>query len=249
MGRLDGRVCVITGAGGSLGREVARLFSSEGAELCVADIDGDAAQETAAVCEGTGAIAVRVDVTDQASVAALYDAASAVFGGVDVIFNGAGLNHAMTAEDTVDPSLEVWRHVQSVNSTGTFLSCTHGIELLLRGGGGSVINGTPPLLAIDDDAAAASRGSVLALTRTLARRFAGRGIRVNALCPGPVSDPASTAIAGQQVWVEEQDALPMRRLAEPSEIAPGALFLASDESSYMTGVALVVDGGLSVGRL
>jgi NAD(P)-dependent dehydrogenase (short-subunit alcohol dehydrogenase family) len=251
MGRLDGKVCVITGAGGRVGREAAVLFAREGAELCVADLDGDAAQRTAAACGGGGgAIAIRVDVTDEASVAALYEAAAAVFGGIDVLFNNAGVKPppGLGAElSVVEPSTEVWRHVQAVNAAGTYLCCNEGIPHLLRRGGGSVINGTASyLVGGDDDSSAAARGSVLAFSRSLARRFAGHGIRVNALCPGPVRDlPSPIGDTGEPSASDERR-LPMRRFAAPREIAFAALFLASEESSYVTGATLVVDGGLGV---
>ena len=247
MKRLDGKVCVITGAGGGIGREAALLFSSEGAQVCVADVDAEAGERTASECAG---LFVGVDVTDPSSVAALYAAAVERFGGIDVLYNNAGI---MPADDAsvLDTDLDAWNRVQAVNATGVFLCCKHGIPHLLDRGGGSVINVASFVAlmgaATSQIAYTASKGAVLSLTRELAVEFARRGVRVNALCPGPVETPMLMRLFEDDPAAFERRRvhLPMGRLAKAREVALGALFLASDESSYVTGATFLVDGGLT----
>jgi NAD(P)-dependent dehydrogenase (short-subunit alcohol dehydrogenase family) len=183
MGRLEGKVCVITGAGGGMGREAALLFAAEGARVCAADVDGEAAERTAA--ELPDGLAVRVDVADERSVEAMYRAAAARFGGLDVLYNNAGISPADDA-GVLETELEAWQRVQDVNTTGVFLCCKHGIPYLLERGGGSVIN-VASFVALLGAATSqisytASKGAVLALSRELAVQFAREGVRVNALC-------------------------------------------------------------------
>src|SRR6476620_4333828 len=189
MGRLDGKVCVITGAGGGMGADAAEVFTREGAEVCVADVDAGAAEQVAA---GVGGLAVQVDVGDGASVEATYRAAAAEFGGIDVLYNNAGISPA-DDDSILDTSLDAWERVQAVNTRGVFLCCKHGIPYLLERGGGSIIN-VASLVALVGAATSqisytASKGAVLSLSRELAVQFARQGIRVNALCPGPVKTP------------------------------------------------------------
>lgn len=248
MGRLDGKVCVITGAGSGIGREAAQLFSEEGARLVIADVDLAAAEETAAACED--AIAVQVDVADEASVAAMYRAGASHFGGIDVLYNNAGI---MPADDAsiLDTGLDAWNRVHAVNTTGVFLCCKHGIPHLIERGGGSVINVASFVAlvgaATSQIAYTASKGAVLSLSRELAVEFARRGVRVNALCPGPVETPLLMRLfEGDPAAYERRRVhLPMGRLAQAREVAEGALFLASDASSYVTGSTFLVDGGLT----
>ena len=248
MGRLDGKVAVITGAAGGMGREAALLFCSEGAKVCVADVDGDAAERTAA--DAGEAFFCEVDVSDPASVGAMYDATAQRFGGVDVLYNNAGISPADDAS-IVDTELDAWERVQAVNTRGVYLCCKHGIPYLLGRGGGSVIN-VASFVALVGAATSqisytASKGAVLSLSRELAVQFARQGIRVNALCPGPVETPLLLRIFGDDPAAYERRKihLPMGRLAKPREIVNAALFLASDEASYVNGATFVVDGGLT----
>jgi NAD(P)-dependent dehydrogenase (short-subunit alcohol dehydrogenase family) len=249
MGRLDGKVAVITGAGGGMGRDAAILFTKEGARVCVADVDVAAAKDSAAACEGE-AFAHHVDVADEASVRRMYAATNEHFGGIDVLYNNAGISPADDA-GILDTSVEAWLRVQDVNAKGVFLCCKHGIPYLLERKGGSVIN-VASFVAIIGAATSqisytASKGAVLAMSRELAVQFARQGIRVNALCPGTVETPLL-----QRIWGDDPDAaqrrlvhIPVGRLAQPREIVNAALFLASDESSYVNGATFLVDGGVT----
>jgi NAD(P)-dependent dehydrogenase (short-subunit alcohol dehydrogenase family) len=249
MGRLDGKACVITGAGGGIGREAAQVFTAEGARVCVADVDLEAAEETVTLCGGD-AFAVRVDVAHEADVQAMCAATAERFGGIDVIYNNAGISPADDAS-ILDTDVEAWERVQAVNTRGVFLCCKHGIPHLLERGGGSVIN-VASFVAILGAATSqisytASKGAVLSISRELAVQFARQGVRVNALCPGPVETPLLLRIFGDDPAAFERRRihLPMGRLAKPREIVAAALFLASDESSYVTGATFLVDGGLT----
>jgi NAD(P)-dependent dehydrogenase (short-subunit alcohol dehydrogenase family) len=249
MGRLEDKVCVITGAGGGMGREAATLFTREGAKVCAADVAADAAEETAGLCEGD-AFAQAVDVADEAQVEALMAATAERYGGIDVLYNNAGISPADDAS-VLETSVEAWQRVQDVNAKGVFLCCKHGIPRLLERGGGSVIN-VASFVAILGAATSqisytASKGAVLAMSRELAVQFARENVRVNALCPGPVETPLLLSIYGDDPAALERRRIhwPTGRLAKPAEIVQAALFLASDESSYVTGATFVVDGGLT----
>ena len=247
-GRLEGKVAVITGAGGGIGREAALVFSAEGAAVCVADVDGEAAERTAS--EAREAFAVEADVADSEAVRDLYRQAVERYGGIDVLYNNAGISPADDAS-ILDTELDAWERVLAVNARGVFLCCKHGIPYLLERGGGSVINVASfvALLgaATSQIAYTASKGAVLALSRELAVEFARRGVRVNALCPGPVETPLLLRIYGDDpaAFDRRRVHLPMGRLATPREVVNAALFLASDESSYVTGATFLVDGGLT----
>ncbi|HEY8647659.1 MAG TPA: glucose 1-dehydrogenase [Gaiellaceae bacterium] len=248
MGRLDGKICVITGAGGGIGRVAAKLFSEEGARVCAADVNLEAAEQTAS--ETRDAFAHQVDVADEASVKAMMDATAERYGGIDVLYNNAGISPNDDAS-VLDTSVDAWDRVQAVNTRGVFLCCKHGIPHLQQRGGGSVIN-VASFVAILGAATSqisytASKGAVLSMTRELAVQFARENIRVNALCPGPVETPLLLSIFGDDPAALERRRAhwPMGRLAKPREIANGALFLASDESSYVTGSTFLVDGGLT----
>jgi NAD(P)-dependent dehydrogenase (short-subunit alcohol dehydrogenase family) len=248
MGRLDGKVAVITGAGGGMGREAAILFAEEGAQVCAADIDGDAAEQTAA--DAGEALAVQVDVSDSASVQAMYAAAAERFGGIEVLYNNAGISPA-DDDSILETEPDAWDRVQNVNTKGVYLCCKHGIPYLLERGGGSVIN-VASFVALMGAATSqisysASKGAVLSMSRELGVQFARQGIRVNALCPGPVETPLLLRIFGDDPAAYERRRvhLPMGRLAKPREIVNAALFLASDESSYVNAATFLVDGGLT----
>ena len=240
MGRLDGKVCVITGAASGIGAETARLFGEEGATVVGVDLVEGAA----------GDLALTADVTDEHQVREMYARARDELGRIDVLFNNAGISPPDDAS-VLDTSLGAWQRVQDVNLKSVFLCCKHGIPHLLDAGGGSVIN-TASFVAVMGAATSqisytASKGGVLALSRELGVEFARRGVRVNALCPGPVNTPLL-----QELFAKDPEKaarrlvhLPMGRFAEAREIAQGALFLASDESSYVTASTFLVDGGLS----
>jgi NAD(P)-dependent dehydrogenase (short-subunit alcohol dehydrogenase family) len=248
MGRLDGKVAVITGAAGGIGREAALLFSREGASVVVADVSSESGEATAAECRE--AVFAQVDVGDAQSVEAMYATATQRFGGVDVLYNNAGI---MPPDDdsilTTGP--DAWDRVLAVNAKGVFLCCKFGIPRLLERGGGSVINVASFVAlvgaATSQIAYTASKGAVLSMSRELAVQFARQGIRVNALCPGPVETPLLMRLFGDDPAAYERRRvhLPMGRLATASEIANAALFLASDESSYVNGATFLVDGGLT----
>jgi NAD(P)-dependent dehydrogenase (short-subunit alcohol dehydrogenase family) len=250
MGRLDGKVCVITGAGGGMGRDAAQLFTQEGAKVCAADVALDAAKETASLCEEGTAFAQQVDVADEQSVEAMMQATKDHFGGIDVLYNNAGISPADDAS-ILETDLEAWERVQAVNTRGVYLCCKHGISHLLQRGGGSVIN-VASFVALVGAATSqisytASKGAVLSLSKELGVQFARQGIRVNALCPGPVETPLLLRIWGETPGAAERRLvhLPMGRMAQPREIVNAALFLASDESSYVNAATFVVDGGLT----
>jgi NAD(P)-dependent dehydrogenase (short-subunit alcohol dehydrogenase family) len=252
MGRLDGKVCVITGAGGGMGRDAAILFSEEGAQVCAADVNLEAAEETAG--EARDAFAHRVDVADEASVKAMMDATAERYGGIDVLYNNAGISPDDDAS-VLDTSVEAWDRVQNVNTRGVFLCCKHGIPHLQKRGGGSVIN-VASFVAIVGAATSqisytASKGAVLSMTRELAVQFARENIRVNALCPGPVETPLLLNIFGDNPAALERRRIhwPTGRLAKPREVVNGALFLASDDASYVNGATFLVDGGLTAAYL
>src|SRR5207342_3413554 len=228
--RLEGKVCVITGAGGGMGREAAIVFSGEGAKVCVADLDLGIAEETVSLCPGD-ALAVRANVADEDEVRAMFVATAERFGGIDVLYNNAGISPGDDGS-VLDTGIEAWQRVQDVNTKGVFLCCKHGIPYLLERGGGSVIN-VASFVAILGAATSqisytASKGAVLAMSKELGVQFARQGIRVNALCPGPVETPLLLRIFGDDPAALERRRIhwPMGRLATPREVVNGALFLA-----------------------
>jgi len=240
MNRLEEKICVITGAASGIGAETARLFQSEGAKVVGVDLSPDA----------VGDLAIQADVTDPAGVESMYARTREEYGRIDVLFNNAGISPNDDAS-VLDTSLEAWQRVQDVNLKSVFLCCKYGIPHLLDAGGGSVIN-TASFVATMGAATSqisytASKGGVLALSRELGVEFARRGVRVNALCPGPVNTPLL-----QELFAKDPEKaarrlvhLPMGRFAEVREIAQAVLFLASDDSSYVTASTFLVDGGLT----
>ncbi len=238
--RLEDKVCVITGARGGIGKASATAFAREGAHVVGVDLAGEA----------PGELSLQVDVTDEQQVTKMYARVREQFGRIDVLFNNAGISPSDDGS-VLDTPLSAWERVQEVNLRSVFLCCKHGIPHLLDGGGGSVIN-TASFVAVVGAATSqisytASKGGVLALSRELGVEFARRNVRVNALCPGPVDTPLLQELYASD---PEQAArrlvhVPMGRFARAEEIANGALFLASDESSFVTASTFLVDGGLS----
>jgi NAD(P)-dependent dehydrogenase (short-subunit alcohol dehydrogenase family) len=249
--RLDGKVAVITGTAGGIGRATALRFAQEGASIVGADIWLDANTATAELVHAAGGrmTSVEADVTDSDSMAAIFELAETEYGRVDVLFNNAGVmlegdHDAMTTPDAViDRTL-------AINVKGVIHGCRHGIPALLRAGGGSIINTASFVASVGaatpQIAYTASKGAVLALTRELAVTHAQQGIRVNALSPGPLrTELLMTLLNTAQKRNRRLVHVPMGRFGEAEEIANGALFLASDESSFVTGTNLQIDGGLT----
>src|SRR5271165_4933404 len=246
MNRLEGKVAVITGAASGIGRASARRFAEEGAKVVVADL---ADAEGTAIAAEIGGLFVHADVTDAASVDAMYDAAIERFGGLDVCFNNAGISPP-DDDSILETGIDAWRRVQEVNLTSVYLCCKSGIARLLEQGGGSVIN-TASFVALFGAATSqisytASKGGVLSMSRELGVEFARRGVRVNALCPGPVSTPLLRELFAKD---PERAArrlvhIPMGRFGEAAEIAAAAAFLASDDASFVTASTFLVDGGI-----
>ena len=239
-GRLEGKVCVITGAAGGIGAATVEAFQREGARVAGVDL-----------LEGApGDLSLAVDVTEEFAVSQMYTQVREELGRVDVLFNNAGIS---PDDDTsvLETSLEAWQRVQDVNLKSVFLCCKHGIPHLLEGGGGSVIN-TASFVAVMGAATSqisytASKGGVLSLTRELGVEFARRGVRVNALCPGPIDTPLLRELFAKDPEKAQRRLVhvPMGRFGKAQEIANGVVFLASDESSFMTATTFLIDGGLA----
>jgi NAD(P)-dependent dehydrogenase (short-subunit alcohol dehydrogenase family) len=249
--RLAGKVALITGAGSGIGRESALLFAREGARVACVDLNEATAAETSAAVRAAGgeAIAVGADVSQAADAERMVAAAEGAFGRLDVLFNNAGIMHSAD-DDAVRTEEEVWELTMAVNARGVFLGCKYGVPALRRAGGGSIIN-TASFVALMGAATpqlayTASKGAVLSMTRELAVIHAREKVRANALCPGPLRTELlmkflDTPEKKQRRLVH----IPMGRFGEATEIARAALFLASDESSYITGATFTVDGGIT----
>ena len=249
--RLEQKVALVTGAGGGIGRQSVLLFAREGAAVVAVDIDRDACQETRALVTATGGTcsAVRADVTVERECQEMVDHAESTYGRLDVLFNNAGIMLGDDA-DAVTTGTEVWDRTLEVNAKGVFLGCKVGTPALRRAGGGSIVNTASFVArmgaATPQIAYTASKGAVLALTRELAVVHAREKIRVNALCPGPLHTELLMSYLDTEAKRERRLVhIPMGRFGEAEEIARAALFLASDDSSYMTGAELVVDGGIT----
>ena len=239
-GRLEGKVCVITGAASGIGAATAALFAAEGARVAGVDLDESSDAE----------LPLAADVSDEEQVRGMYDRVREELGRIDVLFNNAGIS---PEDDTsvLDTELAAWDRVIAVNLTSVFLCCKHGIPHLLDAGGGSVVN-TASFVALMGAATSqiaytASKGGVLAMSREMGVQFAKRGVRVNALCPGPVNTPLLEELFAKD---PERAArrlvhVPRGRFGEVDEVARAALFLASDDSSYVNASAFVVDGGIT----
>jgi NAD(P)-dependent dehydrogenase (short-subunit alcohol dehydrogenase family) len=251
-GRLEGKVALITGAGSGMGRAAVARFSREGARVVACDVDLDSVRESVAMAEAAGgrALAVRADVSKETEVREAIQAGVKAYGRLDILYNNAGIFPA-TDHSVIDTDEAVWDKVLAVNVKGVYLVCKHGIPELLAAGGGSVINVASFVAlvgcTVPQDAYTASKGAVIALTKSLAVQFGPKGIRANAICPGPIETPLLTA------WLFKEPAekakrlnrIPMARFGKSDDIVNTALFLASDESSWTNGAALVVDGGIT----
>jgi len=254
MSRLAGKVALITGASSGLGNVAAELFAAEGAQVVIADVsDGDEAIEAIAAAGGEASY-VNCDVTDPASVEAAVQHTVETFGGLHVLYNNAGV---MLSDDDnpVNTSIETYQRTMDINVLGTLLGCRYAIPAMQAtaersGRSGSIINVASFVAhmgaATPQVAYTASKGAVLAMTREIAVIYARQGIRANALCPGPVMTPMLAKFLSDDAKRNRRLVhIPMGRFGEPIEIANGALFLASDESSWMTGQSLIIDGGIT----
>ncbi|MDE3030414.1 MAG: 3-oxoacyl-ACP reductase [Acidobacteriota bacterium] len=247
MGRLDNKVAIITGAASGIGRATAVRFAAEGARVVVADL---ADESGAALAKELGGLYVHVDVADEGSVQAMFDATRDAYGGLDVLFNNAGISPS-DDDSILTTGVEAWQRVQDVNLKSVYLCCKYGIPLMQQRGGGSIIN-VASFVAIMGSATSqisytASKGGVLSMSRELGVQFARENIRVNALCPGPVNTPLL-----QELFAKDPERaarrlvhVPLGRFAEPEEIASAVLFLASDDASFVTASTFLVDGGIS----
>jgi len=251
--RLQDKVCIITGAGGGMGRTAALMFAAEGARVVVAEFGQAAGEETVRLVREAGGEAtfVNVDVSNEADAKAMVDHAVATYGRVDVLYNNAGI---MPEEDhsVTDTSVEAWDRVMAVNVRGVFLGCKYAIPRMVEQGSGSVINISSFVALMGcsnpQDAYTASKGAVLALTKSLAVQFGPQGVRSNAICPGPVETPL---LMDWLVKDEEAKRIrlarnPTGRFGKPEEIVHMGIYLASDESRWTNGAQLVVDGGITV---
>jgi NAD(P)-dependent dehydrogenase (short-subunit alcohol dehydrogenase family) len=251
MARLDGKVALITGAGNGMGRVASVLFAQEGARIVVADWSEDGGAETVAAVEAAGGEAtfVKVDVAKAEQVEAMVAAAMDRFGALHVLYNNAGIFPADDGGVTETPE-PTWDRVMEVNLKGVWLGCKYGVPAMLASGGGSIVN-VASFVALMGAATAqiaytASKGGVLAMTREIAVEYGRQNIRANSLCPGPIATPMLEELMSDPERKQRRLVhIPMGRLGSASELAKAALFLASDESSFMTGAQLVVDGGIT----
>jgi NAD(P)-dependent dehydrogenase (short-subunit alcohol dehydrogenase family) len=251
MGRLDGKVALITGGASGMGMVASTLFAAEGARVVLTDVADDAGETVAKeiVDAGGEAAYVHADVSREADARSMVDAAVERFGSLHVLYNNAGV---MLADDgSVDSTDEsIWDRTLAINVKGVAFGCKFGIPVMIASGGGSIINVASFVAwmgaATSQTAYTASKGAVLSMTREIAVEYARRGIRCNALCPGPIDTPLLAELLSDPTRRQRRFVhIPMGRLGQAEELAKAALFLASDDSSYMTGASLVVDGGIT----
>ena len=250
--RLAGKVALITGAGSGMGRVAAQTFAREGARVVAADLDAEGGQQTEALARDAGLDVrfVRADVAREADCRAMVEAAEAAFGKLDILYNNAGIFPEQD-HSVVDTDEAVWDRVLAVNVKGVYLSCKYGIPALLRAGGGSVINIASFVAlvgcSVPQDAYTASKGAVIAMTKSLAVQFAPRGVRTNAICPGPIETPLlmSWLLTDPDAKAVRLARNPTGRFGQPEDIVNCALYLASDESAWTNGAIVSVDGGIT----
>ena len=252
MGRLEGKVALITGGAGAIGQATARRFASEGASVIVADRDASRAEALAAALRdtGTNAMGIAVDVTSERSVRSLVDRATAAYGRIDILFTCAGVLVTGTVTET---SLADWQRSLDVNLTGPFLASRHVLPVMIANGGGSIVHMSSTAGLVGETSIAAycaSKGGVLMLARQMALDYARQGVRVNVICPGwidtPFNDPAIEAAGGKDSLLPFVDQMvPIGRQGTPEEVADVVAFLASDDARLMTGSVVTVDGGLT----
>lgn len=254
VGRVDGKIALITGAGSGIGRAMTVLFAREGAAVLAADVNQAGADETVRLVRDAGgrAEALKADVSRSADVQAMIAGCLQAFGRIDVLCNNAGIGSTQTVVDTPE---EVWSRVFEVNVTGTFLGCKYAIPHMIEAGGGAIVNtaSVAGLVGIKNRAAyCASKGAVVLLTKSIALDYVNEGIRCNCVCPGTVGSPwverllaVASDPAAERASLEARQ--PMGRLGTPEEIAEAALYLASDAASFVTGSELVIDGGWTAG--
>ena len=250
-GRLAGRRALVTGAGGALGRASSVRFAREGAAVAVVDVVPGAAEETARLIQADGGIAVALmaDVADEAQVARVVEDAVAALGGLDLLFNNAGI---MPHQDVslLDADLDLWRQIMGINLHGTALCSKYAVPHLTAAGGGAVVNMASFLVdmgcTVPQDAYAASKGAIAALTRSMAVQFGARRIRCNALAPGPILTPhVEHFFADPDAKAQRIARIPLGRFGSPDDVAGLATFLASDDAAWLTGQVVVLDGGIS----
>jgi NAD(P)-dependent dehydrogenase (short-subunit alcohol dehydrogenase family) len=251
MGRLDGKVALITGGASGMGKVASRLFAREGAKVVLTDVADEAGEAVAAGIRDGGAQAayVHADVSRASDAEAMVRFAVDTFGGLTVLYNNAGVFPERDGSVTETPE-EVWDLTIGINLKGVYLGCRFGIPAMIESGGGAIVNVASFVAlmgaATPQIAYTASKGGVLSMTREIAVEFARRGVRANALCPGPIETPLLQELLADPARRQRRLVhIPMGRFGQAEEIAKAALFLASDESSYMTGAALVVDGGIT----
>lgn len=253
MTRLQDKVCIITGAGSGMGRVAARMFRAQGARVVAADISERDGEETVSAVKESGngdIVFVRADVSREEDCADLVRETVRRFGRLDALYNNAGImpegDHSV-----VDTAVDTWDQVQSVNTKGIYLCCKYGIPAMVRSGGGSVINVASFVAlvgcSVPQDSYTASKGAVIALTKSLAVQFGPRGVRANAICPGPIETPMLTEwlLSDPEAKALRLNRIPMGRFGRSEDIVHLAIYLASDESTWTNGAALVVDGGIT----
>ena len=251
MGRLDGKVALITGGASGMGMVAARLFVSEGAKVVLTDVADEQGEDVAEEIRSAGGDAtyVHADVSSEADAEAMVRRAVSTYGGLTVLYNNAGV--MLAADGSVDTTDEsIWDTTLAVNVKGVVHGCKYGIPAMIASGGGSIINVASFVAwmgaATSQTAYTASKGAVLAMTREIAVEYARKGVRCNALCPGPIDTPLLAELLADPERRQRRFVhIPMGRLGQAEELAKAALFLASDDSSYMTGASLIVDGGIT----